>query len=339
MSGAVQTSTKIKEEEIRPDELFSEFLRLSAEDAEGFFDKSKFVNVPCPACETPDTQNGFKKHSFQYGQCVDCGTIYTSPRPDKSELLRYYAESESQKYWINTILKQTGEKRQAQIMQPNIERIEHILQEQNRTPKRVLDVGASGGAFLSAWKARHNEAELIGIEPGEDAAAKCRENGITVFEDFVENAAGQDGAQGDLVTCFEVLEHVQEPLTFARALCDVTAPGGMAVITCLGADGFDIQILWEKSRSISPPYHLNFLSKSGMETLFSKAGFDEVEIRTPGRLDVEIVEKSIERGIEAELSRFEKLILSRDEDTKAAFQKFLAEYGLSSHVWIIAKRH
>ena len=328
----------IKEEEIRPDDLFGEFVRLSSEDAENFFDKSKFVGAPCPGCGGSAAKSHFIKHSFRYNHCADCGSIYVSPRPDATELLRYYATSESQRFWSEAILKKTGEKRKESIMLPNISRIEGILAEFGYAPERVLDVGSANGTFLTEWKKRHEEVELFGIEPGRESAQQCRDLGITVYEDFVEGAADKGEAQGDLVTCFEVIEHVQDPDRFAAAICKVTAPGGMAVMSCLGADGFDIQLLWEESRSLMPPYHLNFLSKQGMETLFSKAGFTSVKIFTPGRLDVQIVQKSIERGVSPGLSRFEELLLSRGEETLQAFQKFLAENCLSSHVWIVCRK-
>ena len=223
-------------------------------------------------------------------------------------------------------------------MLPNITRIEDIIKDTGHQPKRVLDIGSANGAFLTEWKKRHPEAELHGIEPGQDAAQQCRDLGITVYESSVEDEAEKGDAQGDLVTCFEVIEHVQDPDLFAKAIYSVTAPDGVAIMSCLGADGFDIQLLWEKSRSLMPPYHLNFLSHQGMSELFSRAVFSEVKIFTPGRLDVQIVRKSIERGIVPEMSRFEELLLSRGEDTLAAFQKFLAEHNLSSHVWIVCKK-
>lgn len=335
----MKTAVQIKEDDIRPDDLFAEFMRLSAEDAQNFFDKSQFVKVSCPGCgaDNPSKQ-GFDKFSFHYDHCGNCGTLYVNKRPNPSELLRYYAQSDSQRFWVEEILKQTGDKRKEQIMLPNVERIEQLLQELNKTPHSVLDVGCSNGIFLREWKKRHDNAQLLGIEPGEEAAAKARAAGIEIFEGFVEDEAEKEEAVADLVTCFEVLEHVQEPVTFAQSLCKVTKPGGTAVVTCLGADGFDIQLLWEKARAIMPPYHLNFLSVQGMKTMFSQAGFDKVSVRTPGRLDVSIVEKFLDQGGEAELSRFEKLMLSKDENIKKVFQQFLAEHGLSSHVWIICER-
>jgi SAM-dependent methyltransferase len=328
----------IKEEEIRPEDVFNEFMALSAADAENFFDRSQFMTVPCPACGHAHRVDDFVKHSFHYGACASCGTVYVSPRPNPAELLRYYAQSKSQSFWADTVLKRTGEQRKGAIMLPALERIETLLAERGKKPASVLDVGAATGAFLSEWKNRHPSTNIIAIEPGEVAAEKCRATGATVFEGFLETEAGKPGAQSDLVTCFEVLEHVQEPASFAKALYDVTAPGGLAVTTCLGIDGFDIQVMWENSRSLMPPYHLNFLSSKGMETMFKKAGFSKVEVLTPGRLDVEIVQRAISRGVDVKLSRFEKFLLSKGPETLAAFQKFLAENGLSSHVWIICHR-
>lgn len=337
MSAPVKAT--IKEEEIRPEDVFGEFMRLSAQDAENFFDKSQFVDVPCPACGAVHKADSFDKHSFTYNNCAECGSIYVSPRPNLSELIRYYSISKSQSFWSEEVLKKTGEKRKESIMLPNVSRIESILEERNHAPTRVVDIGSANGAFLTEWKKRHTNAELHGIEPGQESAQQCRDLGITVYEASVEEVAEKKQIEGDLVTCFEVIEHVQDPEFFAKSVYDVTAPGGMAIMSCLGADGFDIQLLWEESRSLMPPYHLNFLSCDGMKQLFSKSGFNKVEVFTPGRLDVEIVQKSIERGATPNLSRFEKLILSRGPETWAAFQKFLAENSLSSHVWIVCTKN
>lgn len=331
-------NTKISEDEIRPDDIFNEFMKLSAEDALNFFDKSQFENCDCPGCGEVSSSEAFVKHGFNYNCCANCGTIYASPRPNLTELNRYYARSASQKFWSETILKHTGGKRKQSIMLPNIERIEAILSEKKILPKKVLDIGAGNGTFLTEWKARHINAELHGIEPGQESAQQCRDFGITTYESSVEEAAEKKQIEGNLVTCFEVIEHVQNPQRFAEAIFQVTAPNGIAVMSCLGADGFDIQVLWDKSRSLMPPYHLNFMSQKGMKTLFEKSGFKSVEISTPGRLDVDIVLKSLERAPDTQLSRFEKLLLSKGQETRDAFQQFLAKSGLSSHVWIICQK-
>ena len=49
--------------------------------------------------------------------------------------------------------------------------------------------------------------------------------------------------KADLVVCFEVIEHVHDPLLFVKIIWEMVAPGGIAVFTGLGVEGFDIQVL------------------------------------------------------------------------------------------------
>jgi 2-polyprenyl-3-methyl-5-hydroxy-6-metoxy-1,4-benzoquinol methylase len=330
---------EIKEEDIRPEDLFSEFIRLSIDDAKHFFNRAEFEHIACPGCgaDSP-TAESFTKHSFHYAHCGACGSLCVNERPNKAELLRYYAASRSQAYWANTILARTDESRKKSILLPALARVEELVQNYNLTPKSIVDVGAANGAFLSEWKKNHPGMDIIGIEPGQDAAENCRRSGARVYEGFVEDPQIRAHVRGDLITCFEVLEHVHSPPAFVQSLADITAPGGSCLISCLGVDGFDIQVLWQNSRAITPPFHLNFLSRDALRSLFEKAGFTRVHILTPGRLDVEIIRRSQERGQEVQLSRFEKLLMSREKETQDAFQAFLAQNALSSHVWVLAQK-
>ena len=102
-------------------------------------------------------------------------------------------------------------------------------------------------------------------------------------------------------------------------------PGGYLFISTLCVDGFDLQVLWDKSSQISPPHHINFHSIKGFEKLFERAGLTDVKISTPGQLDVDIVKNFIMSSDESVLqnNRFLKSIL--DSDNKSdKFQAFLS---------------
>lgn len=142
---------------------------------------------------------------------------------------------------------------------------------------------------------------------------------------------------GDLVVCFEVLEHVYDPLGFVRALSQFAKPNGYVMVSTLGVNGFDIQVLWEKSKSIFPPHHINFLSVDGFRRLFSRSGFVEVEVLTPGKLDVDIVRNAYKRDPTVlKGQRYMKALLG-DKTKSERFQTFLSKNLMSSHVWIFAK--
>ena len=98
---------------------------------------------------------------------------------------------------------------------------------------------------------------------------------------------------------------------------------------------FDLQVLWEKSVQIFPPHHLNFMSIEGFKRLFKRAGFEEIDISTPGQLDVDIVRNAFEQsGWEGEnkQQRFIKALIK--ETVSEDFQAFLRRNLMSSHAWV-----
>jgi SAM-dependent methyltransferase len=180
------------------------------------------------------------------------------------------------------------------------------------------------------------QADAVAVEPGEDLAAQARTHGLRVVEKPVETSDELAG-EADIVTSFEVIEHVHDPLAFVRAVARLAKPGGLVLVTGLNGDGFDVQVLWNDAKAVSPPHHLNFLSIEGLTSLFRRAGLGEVEIDTPGELDVEIVRKGLAEGLAPDAPRFVRLLLERrDDEVGEQFQAFLRAARLSSHTWIWA---
>ncbi len=168
--------------------------------------------------------------------------------------------------------------------------------------------------FLDEWRLRFPHTQALAVEPSASLAQECRSKGFAVVEEIVENMVGHDNS-ADLVTCFEVLEHVYDPLGFVQVLKDLARPGGYVFVSTLGIDGFDLQVLWEKSSQISPPHHINFLSMQGFERLFQRAGLEDITVTTPGQLDVDIVRNATERDPE-----------------------LLDGQRMSSHAWVIGRK-
>ena len=96
----------MKEEEIRPQKIFDEFLRLSKKDIEEFFIDSFLENSPCPACDNFG-EFVFTKNGFQFQICSQCNTLFVSPRPSAENFTKYYQESSASKYWVTTFYKET----------------------------------------------------------------------------------------------------------------------------------------------------------------------------------------------------------------------------------------
>ena len=327
----------MKESEIRPPALFAEYLKLNKRDAERFFDFSEATPRPCPGCGGESTLEVFIKDGFPFRECSACGTLFQSPTPPHQQFERFYTLGEATRYWADVFAPAVMEERRKAIVHPRVERITEICGKENTNTGTCLDVGSAHGVFLEEWRRRHSDSELFSIEPNPIHAEACRAKGITVLETTGEKACREWQEVAGLVTSFEVIEHVRDPLDFVRSLYELTKPSGLSVVTGLGCEGFDVQVLWEQAACICPPSHINFCSVAGFEALFKRAGFESVRVFTPGVLDTEIV-SNIAKVNNLTLSRFERLLLSRGKDTLAEFQAFLSRNALSSHTWIVARR-
>lgn len=329
----------MKETEIRPEALLNRYLELSAEDAVRCFGGVGRVVVPCVACGGDRHEHQFDKHGFGYAQCADCGTLFQSPRPPIDAFEAFYRRSESSTYWAEVFFPAVAEIRREKIFRPRVERLADLCEEKSITVERLIDVGAGYGIFLDEWRRRFPKTAALAIEPSTSLAGECRSKGFVVVEDIVENVAGHDDS-ADLVTCFEVLEHVYDPLAFVRSLSKLARPGGYVFLSTLGIDGFDLQLLWERSTQISPPHHINFLSVRGFEHLFRRAGLTDVTVTTPGQLDVDIVRNAVKRDpplLDGRAERFLTRVLTEDA-IAVAFQRFLAQQRMSSHVWVLGRK-
>jgi 2-polyprenyl-3-methyl-5-hydroxy-6-metoxy-1,4-benzoquinol methylase len=326
----------MKENEIRPEALYKRYIELSQQDAELCFGDKERVDVLCVACGSEKKKSEFIKHGFQYVTCLECNSLYQSPRPSLLDFESFYKNSVSSNYWADIFFPAVAEVRREVIFRSRVEQLSTIVANSGDKIEKLVDVGAGYGIFLDEWRKHDCKTELIAVEPSESLAAECRNKGFETSENICEEVEGYDGF-ADLVVCFEVLEHVFDPLLFVQSLTRLARPGGLVFLSTLSIDGFDLQFLWDKSNQISPPHHINFLSVDGFKKLFKRAGLTDISVTTPGKLDVDIIRNSCLDNIElVNGQRFIKKLID-DSELRDSFQAFLAENTLSSHAWIIGR--
>ncbi len=318
------------EKDIRPKELFEHYLALCRRDAEKL-KKTAFVDVECPGCGGGDARPQFEKDGFKYVICKSCGSLYCSPRPTVADLNAFYADSLSSRYWSETFFPAVAEARRKQLFEKKARQIYLFLNETGFVPRNICDAGAGYGILLEELRTFYPEAELAAIEPNPSLASTCRSKGFATLATTVEHAS-RWSSRFDLAISQEVLEHAHSPYDFTRALSGILKGGGYCLTTCLGYEGFDVLSLQDKSNSVFPPHHLNFLSISGFEMLFRRVGFHDIVISTPGELDIDIVANS------PFCTEFVRVLVARGEEASRDFQNLLQKHRLSSHVWIYAQK-
>lgn len=135
--------------------------------------------------------------------------------------------------------------------------------------KRVLDVGCGAGAFLDL--ARAEGFETHGLESNPLAVEASRSKGHTVFAGYTaEFAREHPTARFDLVTAFQVLEHVPDPVSFLREAAALARPGGGVVIGVPNEDGVERICPWDPHQW--PPHHVSRWRQRDLRALGARAG-------------------------------------------------------------------
>ncbi|MDD2762776.1 MAG: class I SAM-dependent methyltransferase [Opitutaceae bacterium] len=326
----------MKESDIRNPCIHERYLELVREDAGAFFgDSSRLEDTPCPACRARKFRAEFVKFGFTYGSCEDCRTLYVNPRPKIGPLTDFYVKSPSSRFWVEEFFKPVAEARREKMFRPRAQHVAGLLPDLAR--ETIGDIGAGYGLFLEELRRLWPEGNFMAIEPSPEMAAICRAKKLGVAEVMIEDLEGADGSFA-LLTAFELLEHLHTPETMVRKAFQLLKPGGYFLATTLSGEGFDIQVLWEKSRSVFPPHHLNFLNPDSLAGLCRRAGFDVQAAETPGVLDWQIVEGTLQRN-EAEVGRF-WATLSRNgsAEAKQDLQAWITKHRFSSHMRVLAQK-
>lgn len=111
----------------------------------------------------------------------------------------------------------------------------------------VLDIGCGRGAFLSKLKT----ARATGIELNKSAAEFARQRDIEVVESLIATHAAERPEAYDVVTAFQVLEHIADPMPFLRDCLAALKPGGLFVLAVPNNDAHSLCRFAPKSASAS----------------------------------------------------------------------------------------
>jgi 2-polyprenyl-3-methyl-5-hydroxy-6-metoxy-1,4-benzoquinol methylase len=323
----------MKEEEIRPKAVFDEFIRLARQDTEEFFSGETRFAINCPACDAKG-KTAFEKNGFEYSHCPKCHTLYVDPRPPAGAFERYYTESRSSRFWATTFYKETSEARREKLWKPKAALIKGILDNYD-APPLLYDIGGGYGIF--AEEMNRLGVRTVVIEPASHLASVCKAKGIDVIETFLEKLDSSRLERGEKTfVSFELFEHLHDPREFLKKVFSLMGSGDLLVLTTLSGAGVDIQALWEDSKSVMPPYHLNFLNPHSLKILVEHVGLEALEITTPGRLDMDILENNREFLKDRFWRTF--VDLATDEQ-KEAMQQAIASSGWSSHMMVTCRKN
>lgn len=173
----------------------------------------------CPSCGSPSRRPWLRHSEVRLWLCDDCGLGYSDPQPRDIVERRYLTQYDLADHF-GALAGRKGVLNAGRL---------------DRLPvpapgQKLLDVGCGDGQFGA--EAQQRGWEPYGVELNPPAAKRARERGLTMVEGLLQDAE-LPSAPFDLVTAWDVIEHVPEPRPFVERLASLVAPGGLLVVTTL----------------------------------------------------------------------------------------------------------
>jgi 2-polyprenyl-6-hydroxyphenyl methylase/3-demethylubiquinone-9 3-methyltransferase len=145
----------------------------------------------------------------------------------------------------------------------------------------VLDLGSGGGLMSEAYAKRG--AKVTGVDPSaaslDAARARARESDLSIrYEQGTGEAIPMPDAAFDLVSCCDVLEHVDELDCVAREIARVLRPGGFFFFDTINRTWLSwavmIQLFQEWLRFVPPRTHdwQMFITPEELRASLARAG-------------------------------------------------------------------
>jgi 2-polyprenyl-3-methyl-5-hydroxy-6-metoxy-1,4-benzoquinol methylase len=217
-------------------------------------------------------------------KCLDCGMFYTSPRTPDAEIKAAYAEMADTGFLeerrareltyrrlLDEIGRLTGGRRSRIIDSGGTNSVT------GGAPRgRLLDAGCSMGFFLREALGRGWRAE--GIEPSRWAAGYARdETGLPVHFGPIASAV-LEPESFDVVTLWDVVEHLLDPVGDVRKLAGALKPGGVFALSTHSLGSLSARLLGPRYPFLMAMHVTHFTPRTTAR-LFAMAGLRQVRVR------------------------------------------------------------
>jgi SAM-dependent methyltransferase len=139
-----------------------------------------------------------------------------------------------------------------------------------------LDVGCGNGEFLALAVAAGYAARGIDVSP--TSSVICQQKGLSaVSGDFLSH---DFGAAFDVVTMWDVMEHLRLPGEFVARAHSLLAPDGVLLLKIPSKGELNFSLLrWAPRRGgtlLGAPNHVQFFSERSLARLVARCGFTQI---------------------------------------------------------------
>lgn len=270
------------------------------------------------------------KQDFKIQQCTSCGFRFTSPRPEDSELGKYYkseeyvSHSDTKKGLINKLYHWVR-------TYTLVKKLQLVMRYAGKQGT-ILDYGCGTGAFIGLCK--KSKWNAYGIEPDDQARQIAKsQHGIEAFPDIQSAEAALAGVKFNAITMWHVLEHVSDVSGLFDFINAHMNANGALIIAVPNCSSHDAKFYKEHWAAYDVPRHLYHFTPKDMIALVQAKGFKH-EQTLPMIFDsfyVSMLSEKYKKGKISYISAFWRGLVSNLKANKTG-QEF------SSQIYVFKKK-
>lgn len=198
-------------------------------------------------------------------QCANCGLLSLWPKPDSELLAAHYP---------NSYHGYLDENNKSRFRKYGFARRQRTITKYKSNIEALLDVGTATGDFLQYLKENLTD-KIIGIEPIAHAAEIVRSKGLVVYSDDLPNIHFSNETF-DVITYWDVLEHLENPLEHLHECYKLLKPGGLLLIKTPDPTSAEAKMFKDSWIGFEAPQHIHLFSKELLINKLNTLGFTHV---------------------------------------------------------------
>jgi len=257
----------------------------------------------CPNCFEDNYTNELKKDYLDLVKCLNCDLIFTNPIFDEEHYKNIYKSNEYQEI-VKELCENSHEYRKKRF---GVERINNIKKYLKVDKPKILDVGCSTGFFVEA--AIENNCKCIGIDLNPSAIDFGKKRGLELYK---KDLLDVTDLNFDVITLFDVLEHLINPSEILDKIFNILKKGGLVSIYVPNYDSASRILMGKDAHFIWPTHHLNYFNIQTISDFLERRGFQIEDVNTEGldifdyiwKLNSESKETKILENISSEIQFF-----------------------------------
>lgn len=233
---------------------------------------------PCNLCGSRDAAPLYAVNGYPIVRCRPCGLTFVSEMVTPEEILNYYGEGyytggQPQGYADYPGQRSTRMAHFRSLL-PTLEK--HLA----TSAPSVLDVGCALGFFLEVAREQGWPARGVELSPFAADLARTR-SGLEVLTGTIEDAR-LDGERFDLITFWDVLEHLDDPLRALLRARELLRPGGLLALSTGDIEGFTARTYGRRWALLAPPGHLYYFSRRTLYAILERAQLEPLSWQSDG---------------------------------------------------------